>query len=547
MSGISETIKALGPARLGMMGAVMVGMILFFIFITARLSNSDMTLLYNNLEMNDTGAIAAKLDQVNIPYQMGADGTSITVPSSEVGRARMMLAEEGLPESASMGYEIFDNQSSFGTTDFVQNINQVRALEGELSKTISTLDPVRTARIHLVLPKRQLFSRESQPATASVFVKLRGSNTLNKEQISAIQYMVAAAVPQLKPTRVSIVDESGKLLARGVDEADDPQGFFESNAEEKRLKFEGRMSRMIEDMVSEIVGFGKVRANVTADLDFDRVSTNSEIYDPEGQVVRSTQIIEESAEENEADNNQGVTVANNLPGLAGAPNAEAPFVGSRNNRLEEVTNYEITKRIENHVRESGEVNRLSVAVLVDGVYTTDAEGNRVYEPRNEQQLEQIESLVQSAIGYDPSRGDTIEVVNMQFVGGDIIEEALPDTTIMGFERADLLDIAETVTLAIVALLVVLLVLQPLVNKLVEGASEIAGSMDNELENMITSQLEQQKALSAPNLDDEDEGSMINMDKVSGRVKASSVQKVNELVEKHPNETVSVIRGWMYQE
>lgn len=547
MSGISETIKALGPARLGMMGAVMVGMILFFIFITARLSNSDMTLLYNNLDMNDTGAIAAKLDQVNIPYQMGADGTSITVPSSEVGRARMMLAEEGLPESASMGYEIFDNQSSFGTTDFVQNINQVRALEGELSKTISTLDPVRTARIHLVLPKRQLFSRESQPATASVFVKLRGSNTLNKEQISAIQYMVAAAVPQLKPTRVSIVDESGKLLARGVDEADDPQGFFESNAEEKRLKFEGRMSRMIEDMVSEIVGFGKVRANVTADLDFDRVSTNSEIYDPEGQVVRSTQIIEESAEENEADNNQGVTVANNLPGLAGAPNAEAPFVGSRNNRLEEVTNYEITKRIENHVRESGEVNRLSVAVLVDGVYTTDAEGNRVYEPRNEQQLEQIESLVQSAIGYDPSRGDTIEVVNMQFVGGDIIEEALPDTTIMGFERADLLDIAETVTLAIVALLVVLLVLQPLVNKLVEGASEIAGSMDNELENMITSQLEQQKALSAPNLDDEDEGSMINMDKVSGRVKASSVQKVNELVEKHPNETVSVIRGWMYQE
>lgn len=547
MSGISETIKALGPARLGMMGAVMVGMILFFIFITARLSNSDMTLLYNNLDMNDTGAIAAKLDQVNIPYQMGADGTSITVPSSEVGRARMMLAEEGLPESASMGYEIFDNQSSFGTTDFVQNINQVRALEGELSKTISTLDPVRTARIHLVLPKRQLFSRESQPATASVFVKLRGSNTLNKEQISAIQYMVAAAVPQLKPTRVSIVDESGKLLARGVDEADDPQGFFESNAEEKRLKFEGRMSRMIEDMVSEIVGFGKVRANVTADLDFDRVSTNSEIYDPEGQVVRSTQIIEESAEENEADNNQGVTVANNLPGLAGAPNAEAPFVGSRNNRLEEVTNYEITKRIENHVRESGEVNRLSVAVLVDGVYTTDGEGNRVYEPRNEQQLEQIESLVQSAIGYDPSRGDTIEVVNMQFVGGDIIEEALPDTTIMGFERADLLDIAETVTLAIVALLVVLLVLQPLVNKLVEGASEIAGSMDNELENMITSQLEQQKALSAPNLDDEDEGSMINMDKVSGRVKASSVQKVNELVEKHPNETVSVIRGWMYQE
>ncbi len=553
MSTLGDTFKSLGPTRLAVMGAVLLGIILFFIFLTARLSNADMALLYSNLDPNDTGAVAAKLEQLKIPYKISADGTSVTVPDSEVGRARMFLAEEGLPGSASVGYEIFDQQGGLGTTDFVQHINRVRALEGELAKTVGTLKPVQKARIHLVLPKRQLFSRDSQPATASVFLKLRSGEDLNKEQISAIQHMVAASVPQLKPERVSVVDEKGKLLARGVAKSEDSQGgFFDSSAEEMELKYESRMSRILEELVGEIVGYNKVRANVTADLNFDRITMNAEIYDPEGQVVRSTQTIQETDESNSnKGRTSGVTVQNNLPGLNALGGGGGAGSSNSSNRTEEVTNYEITKTIKNHIQESGQIKKLSVAVLVDGTYALNEQGEKVYTPRTKDELEKIESLVRTAIGFDDTRGDTIEVVNMRFAGGDIEpEDILIDDTILGFEKKDLLDIAETITLAIVALLVVLLVLQPLVNKIIEQTANMTGSLDQELENLIASQVESKPQLSGP--DSEPEGGssaadMIDMEKVEGRVKASSMQKVNELVEKHPEETVSVIRNWMYQE
>lgn len=556
MSTLADTFKTLGPARLAVMGAVLFGIILFFIFLTARMSSSDMALLYGNLDPTDSGAIAAKLETFNIPYEVSLDGSSITVPDSDVGRARMFLAEEGLPGSASVGYEIFDKQSSFGTTDFVQNINQIRALEGELSKTVSTLKPIQKARIHLVLPKRQLFSRDSQPSTASVFVKLRSGESLNPEQIAAVQHLVAASVPQLKPTRVSVVDENGNLLARGVDEKDEEgTSVFQRSTKDMKLKYESRMSRVIEELVGEIVGYSKVRANVTADLNFDRISMNSEIYDPEGQVVRSTQIIEESNEDvayGSGGSQNAVTVQNNLPGLNAAPGGFSQGGGSapKNtaNRTEEITNFEITKTIKNHIRESGEITKLSVAVLIDGLYVLNDEGRKTYQARTPEEIDQIEAIVKSAVGFDESRGDTIEVLNMRFAGGDVEpEDILEDTTIMGFEKADLLDIAETVTLAIVALLVVVLVLQPLVNKLIEQAANIGGSLEDELENLIASQVEKKPQLAGPKQEEEEPEELIDMEKVKGRVKASTVEKVNELVNKHPNETVSVLRNWMYQE
>lgn len=552
-----DIMRSMGPARLAVMAAVLFGIVIFFIFLTTRLSNSDMSLLYGELSSSDAGAIAAKLEQVKVPYQMSQDGTQILVSGSDVGRARMILAEEGLPGEGSVGYEIFDQQSSFGTTDFVQNINQVRALEGELAKTIKTLKPVKSARIHLVLPKRQLFSREEQAATASVFLKLNPGQSLNKEQVMAVQHMVAAAVPQLKPTRVSIVDEQGKLLANGVDESENPDSMFmSSNAEEMRLKYEQRMSKMIEDLIGQIVGFGKVRANVTADLDFDRISTNSEEYDPEGQVVRSTQLIEEN-EKDSTGGSQGVTVQNNLPGLNQGGAAGGDASGSSLNRTEEVTNFEISKTIKNHIRESGQVNRLSLAVLVDGTYTTDAEGKETYTPRSAEELEKIENLVRSAIGFDDARGDSLEVINLQFAEttAETVIDDMQSNLIMGFEKSDLLDIAETVTLAIVALLVVLLVLQPLVNKLIESTAANGSNSETELENLIASQLQSQGILAGPQSGGgnssgggtDDGGFMIDMDKVEGRVKASSMQKISELVDKHPQETVSVLRSWMYQE
>jgi len=206
------------------MGVVFIAMALFFVFLTQRFTGTEMALLYSNLESADSSQILRHIESQGIPYQTEANGTQILVPTQDVARVRMSLAAEGLPGGSTVGYEIFDDASAIGTTNFLQNINLVRALEGEISRTIRSLKSVRNARVHLVLAKRQLFSREKQKATASVVLKMRGSNRISKEQVSAIQHLVAAAVPELDPTRVSVIDDRGNLLARG-NETDTADGY----------------------------------------------------------------------------------------------------------------------------------------------------------------------------------------------------------------------------------------------------------------------------------------------------------------------------------
>lgn len=542
-----DTLRQLGPARVAIMGGVMVGLLMFFIFVSLRVSTPDLKLLYSDLSTTDSAAVAAKLEEARIRYDVSADGSKIMVAGPEVGRARMLLARDGLPNGGSMGYEIFDKQSGFGTTNFVQNINQVRALEGELSRTIGALEGIRTARVHLVLPQRELFSRESRPASASVFIALRPGARVGREQIQAMQHLAASAVPELKPTNVSIIDADGNLLARG---GEDQVGLLNMKADEMRRSYEMRMTHEIEDMIGRIVGYGKVRATVTADMNFDRVSTSEEIYDPEQQVVRSAQTVEESSQEREPSGE--VSVQNNLPGIAGDLFANgAPTAQS--NRVEETTNFEIGRTVRNMVREVGDVRRLSVAVLVDGTYVTDAEGTRTYQPRSAEDVQRIEALVRSAIGFDEQRGDRVEIVNMQFadIGMEIDDGA--QNLLFGFERRDLLRAAEIITVAIMIILVVLLVLQPMVSRLLATESpdmDDSGASDMEL----LASRGANPALTGPSADDfappeveEEETSLIDMKQVEGKVKASSVRKVEDIVATYPDETVAVLRSWMTQE
>ena len=546
MNNFLETLKQLGPTRLGIMGGILLVLTVFFIFISMRVSTPDYSLLYNDLSSADSSAIAAKLEESQIPYQISEDASRVTVPDTDVGRARMLLAEAGLPNGGSMGYELFDNKSGFGTTNDVVTLNKVRALEGELSRTIISLDPVRSARVHLVLPKRELFSRESSPASASVAVGLRPGAQLNDDQIMAIQSLVASAVPQLKPEKVSLIDQTGKLLARGDEET---QNRASLKADEMRLKYEQRLTRAIEDLVGRTVGYGNVRANVSADLNFDRISTNEELFDPESQVARSLQTIEESNIEREA-SERNVSVENNLPAAGDDLFFDAePSLES--NRLEETTNYEISKTTRSMIRETGEVRRLSVAVLVDGTYTRDAEGNEVYNTRSDQELDKIAALVRSAIGYDATRGDTLEVVNMQFADIEVSDTPY-DNSLFGFDKNKLLDAAEIITVAIMIILVVLLVLQPMVGRLL--ATEGKDADEDDLETgLLTGEMK--PALEGPGgefepaalTDEEDNEGMIDVQSVQGKVKASSVKKVEDIVENYPTETVSVIRSWMTED
>lgn len=565
MNSFVATLQQLGPARLGVMGAILLGLLMFFVFLSMRVTSPELKLLYADLSTMDSGAIAVKLEESQIPYEISSDGARIMVPGNDVGKSRMLLAAAGLPNGGSMGYEIFDEQSGFGTTNFVQNINQVRALEGELSRTISSLDSIRSARVHIVLPQRELFSRESRQSSASVFLGIRPGSAVERQQIIAIQSLVSSAVANLKTSDVSVIDSNGNLLAKGES---DEEGMSSLKTEDLRRRLEKRLQNKIEEQVSRIVGFGRVTAIVTAEMNFDRTSTSEELYNPEGQVLRSTQTTQESSTERESqDGNVGV--GNNLPGVGGdllidnQPSAES-------NRNEEVTNYEISKTVRNIVHESGVLERLSVSVLVDGRYITDEEGNKNYEERPQAEIDKITALVRSAIGYNEDRGDTLEIANLQFAVVDTDEAVVDERFFMGVDKADLVDAAEIIIVAIMVVLVVLLVLQPMVTKLMstETGSKMA-NLDDMLQHDLLAATPANPALAPPSgggmqigadgepimagadgmsgaITDGDD-SMIDVQGIEGKVKASTIKKVEGIVENYPEETVSVIRSWMGQE
>ncbi|MCC7305715.1 MAG: flagellar M-ring protein FliF [Alphaproteobacteria bacterium] len=551
MNSFLETLKQLGPSRLGIMGAILVGLMMFFVFVSMRISTPDKKLLYADLSSSDAGAVAAKLEESNIPYEVSHDGSRIMVAESEVGRARLLLAESGLPNGGSMGYKIFDQQSGFGTTNFVQNINQVRALEGELARTISSMEGVKSARVHLVLPQRELFSRNSRPSSASVFLGVNGHNEIPNDKIVAIQSLVASAVPDLKSSNVSIIDSNGNLLVRGGDEE---TAQLSAKAEERRRNYETTLASKIEDQVSRIVGYGSVRATVTAEMNFDRISTNEELFDPNGQVLRSSQTTEENSTEREAAA-QDVSVQNNLPG-AGAGLLGGGEPSAEEKKTEEVTNYEISKTIRSTVREVGEIKHLSVAVLVDGSYTTDDKGTKedtaddvkTYKPRTQEELDRITALVRSAVGFNEERGDKVDVVNMQFATVETSEPFQDDRLLFGFEKDKLLDMAEIITVSIMVILVVMLVLQPMVNRILTPSGP---EIDDQMEANLLAAAPAAPQLTGPAqyapAEAAEQESLIDIQGVEGKVKASAIKKVEEIVQNYPTETVSVIRSWMTQE
>lgn len=552
MNNLVQTLRNLGPARLAAIGGVGLLLIGFFVYLTTRLSTPEMELLYAELQPTEAAAIAKSLEASKIPFTVDKTGTKITVPADQVGPVRMKMAAQGLPSGGSVGYELFDKSEGFGATSFMQNINHLRALEGEMARTVQTLNGVQNARVHLVLPKRELFARQQNPATASVFLKLRPGAQLSRENIQAIQQLIAASVPNLEPGRISIVDDKGKLLARGTG-SDTPDAMM-ANAEEKKQAYETRLARVVEDLLGRTLGYGKVRAEVSADLDFDRITTNSEIFDPESQVVRSTQTVNESNESSDRDPLAPVTVDQNLP-TAQSGNTSGPLSSNKSNRAEETINYEITKTVKSHVRESGQVRRLSVAVLVDGTYQLSKENPPLYQPRTEQEVESIKALVRSAVGLDPVRGDTLEVINMRFWSPDD-DIQKPEELFMGLAKDDLFRIAEMVVLGIVAVLIILLVIRPLISRAFEKAEM---QEDDEMDRLLTDQsgmpaalasptgaLAQDLALEAAQADEELE-QMIDINRVEGRVRASSLRKVGEIVDKHPEEAVSILRNWLYQE
>jgi flagellar M-ring protein FliF len=527
---LQDLLIKIGPARLfGALGitAVVAAALFALIF---RIGGEDKALLFSEIDMSEAGEIAAKLEQANIPYELRGDGTSIYVPRSKVLSTRLMLSGDGLPSQGSVGYEIFDTQDALGATQFQQDMNRLRALEGELARTIASLDGVKRARVHLVLPERRLFEQDKQDPSASIVVEM-GVGGLSQGQVRAIRNLVASAVPGLKPGRVTIADGQGKLLAA----AEEDEGIAAAEAvDERRAAIEDKLRKDVQDIVESIVGAGAARVQVSAEIDFSRVTQTSQTFDPDGKVVKESSSVEEKSSDANGRNAGAATAARNVPdgssGSGGSGNQSA------SQRTEENLRYEISNTTKTEIQEGGRVKRLSVAVAVDGVTTPAAKGGTPgWKARDPHELERITALVKSAIGYDEARGDKVEVVNLKFAQGAAVGTAADKASLFSFEKNDIMRGAEILAALIAAMAVVFFVLRPLVGGMLRGPTTAAGGA------MLPAGAGD-APLALPGGEEEED--MLGIARVQGTVKASTIKKVAEVVEGHPDESVQIIRNWL---
>jgi flagellar M-ring protein FliF len=543
VQGLVEFMRTLGASRVAAMGAVTIALVGFFAFLILRVTAPAMTALFTDLSVEDSSAIIKDLERQAIPFELRNEGAIIMVPKERVTRLRMKLAEGGLPKGGGVGYEIFDKSDALGATSFVQNINQLRALEGELARTIKSLDRVQAARVHLVLPERPLFSRDKAEPSASIVLKVRGA--LEQQQVRAVRHLVAAAVNGLKPERVSVVDEAGRLLAN----ASSGENATGIGADERQAAYERRMREQIELIVSSIVGPGRARVLLAADFDYNRITQTTDKYDPEGRVLRSSQTREESSATSDGREGQ-VSVGNELPGANQRPAEAAAAARDQNKKSEEIVNYEISRTTKTELVEGGRINRISVAVLVDGNYGKNDKGEATYQERQKEELDRIAALVRSAIGFDQKRGDQVEVVNLRFADTPTtaIVEPAGWLSFLQFTKDDMMRGIELLVMLLLGIIVLLFVVRPLVRRALTPelpalptSVTVTGPLPAEVKAAIAAS-EHTEIKAAPSAT----AKMIDIAQVQGQVHAQSVQKVGELADKNPHETVAIIRQWLHE-
>ena len=504
-----------------------------------------MALLYAELDGREAAQMVDALDRQQIPYQLGANGTQILVPADKVSQARISLARDGLPSGGSIGYELLDRADSLTATQAQQRMAEQRALEGEIARTIRTITGVKAARVHLVLPRREPFSLDQQDAQASVMVSTARGVRLDQETVAAIVNLTSGAVRGLRAKNVSVVDSNGAVLARAGVAAPGTSGA--ASPDDIRRAAEARLSRAVEEMLERSLGAGRVRVEASVAMDFERVQETQEKYDPDGQVVRSTQTTSDTSKTAEA--TPTVSVQNNLPNA----DAASAATGSQSAKQEETTNYEIGKTVRTVLRDQPQIRKISLAVMVDGIDEKGADGVSKWQERPAADLAKIAKLVQSAIGFDAARGDRVEVVTMRFSNPiDAVAEAPVGLFGTSLDKADLMRLGQTGLLVMAGLIALLVVVRPTVNRLIAlGAPEasvsigVAGSGQALGAGVSAVGSAGFGLLAAP--DDSEPDAMVTLAKVDGQLRASSLRRMTELVEQHPDQTLSIIRGWIQRE
>lgn len=547
VTALLEGIKALGPARLAAMAVVALGTLGLLATMVLHGSSAPMGLLYADLDQHDAGEIVAKLDQAHIANQVSPDGSRVMVPKDAIARARLLLAKANLPAGGSIGYEIFDRSDGLTMTRFQQRINETRALEGELERSIRLIDGVRSARVHLVLPKREPFARDAEPAQASVLLTMARPAPLDRETVQAIVNLIAAAVPGLHAQNVSVIDNHGDVLAR----SGSPVGVAaqDATAEEIRRTTDLRLSRAVEQMLERSLGPGHVRAEASVDMNFAQTKEVDESYNPDSQVIRSQQTTTDDSKSTEP--TKTVTVQNNLPHADAGSNP----AGSQEQRREETTNCEISKTVRTVISNQPQITRISLAVMVDGTTSTGSDGKATWHPPSSSELASITRLVKTAIGFNAKRGDQVDVVGMRFMADDAAPAVQPHGVLgLPLRHAELLQLGESAIFGVIVLLALMFVLRPMVLRLT-AAPRPPGSPRSDalppgteagppsLGGAARLLLPPAQPIEALSFDGD---GMVNVAHIEGQMRASSIRKIAELAEKHPEDAVSIVRGWMLQ-
>ena len=385
-----------GPRKmaLAIVTVLIMASIMTFVYFT---NQEDYRVLFSNLTREDAAAIVTKLKEKKIPYQISPSGETVSVPSAQVSELRLELAAAGLPQGGGVGFEIFDNKV-FGATEFEQQLNYRRALQGELCRTINSLDAIQQSRVLIVLPKESLFIEQQKKPTASVTIKFKTGRKLKESQIDGIGHLVASSVEGLSADEVMIVDSQGNILSKR--QGDSESARLSSSQNEYQRNIEKGMANQIQTMLESVVGKGKAVVRVNAELDFRLMEKTEETYDPESPVVRSSQKQVDKA------------IGSASPSNRGAGKAES--FGPEKEKTEETVNYEINKTVSKTVMPVGEIKKISIAVLVDGIYQKTDKGTETYQERPKKELESFEDLVRKSAGFNAQRGDQVVVSSMPF-------------------------------------------------------------------------------------------------------------------------------------
>ncbi|RFC62544.1 flagellar M-ring protein FliF [Fulvimarina endophytica] len=478
---IVSNLGQLGPrklAALGLVGALVLAIVGLGSY---YLSRPDMETLYSGLDRQDVTRIGAALTEAGIPFDVSAEGDAVKTPFSQTGPARMLLAEKGLPRSENAGYELFDNIGSIGLTSFMQEVTRVRALEGEIARTIQSLAHVRAARVHIVLPDEGSFRRERRKPSASVVIRTDASEDFTSA--NAIRSLVAAAIPGMSPQEVTILNSDGTLLASGDDSM--------SNAPSKLFGIEKIMSGSVEEAIrrtlAPYLGVGNFQTSVAARLNTDRRQTSERIFDPESRIERSVRAIKESDQSQNATQNQPVGIQQDIQAadeVAGANGGETS--SDARERREELTNYEINEKTVQTTSEGYEVEKLSIAVVLNRQRLAASIGENATDADIDARVAEIEALVASASGYSEQRGDQLKVTAVDFVDAAGSLEPVPGPGLGEMFMRQSGTLINALTILVVAVLVIWFGLKPAIRALAapEGREEEEADNDNSIEALL---------------------------------------------------------------